>query len=352
MESDFLLYGANGFVGREIARMAAAQGLRPLLAGRNAEAVQQLAAELRLEYRIFSLKDANLLEAALQNVPLVLHCAGPYINTYEAVLTGCLKTSTHYLDITGEQDVYQAIFENNETAQKAGIMLLPGAGFDVVPTDCLAAHLKKRLPSANRLTLAFNNRGRGGMPPGTAKTVIEMFSRSSSRMHRVDGRLVTALERKSRQIDFGRGPVEAYLFSWGDIYMAYHSTGIPNIEDYITLPGSLIRVLDLAEMLKPVLRLSLFRRLTRMGIPTGSTAEQRKRSRVSVWGEVVDDHGNTAVSRMHGPEAGVVWTGRAALAAVKKVLEGQFTPGFQTPATAYGPDFALECEGVVREDVV
>ena len=79
--------------------------------------------------------------------------------------------------------------------------------------------------------------------------------------------------------------------------------------------------------------------------------EPRARTKVSVWGEVEDDQGQKAVSRLYGPEAGVVWTGLAALAAVRKVLDNEFVPGFQTPSLAYGADFVLECEGVTREDV-
>ena len=70
-----------------------------------------------------------------------------------------------------------------------------------------------------------------------------------------------------------------------------------------------------------------------------------------VWGEVMDEQGRKATARLHGPEAGLVWTTRAALAAVNKVLSGSAPTGYQTPASAYGPDFVLECEGILREDV-
>ena len=80
-------------------------------------------------------------------------------------------------------------------------------------------------------------------------------------------------------------------------------------------------------------------------------AEARAQTVTHVWGEVADEHGRSAVSRLHGPEAGLVWTTRAALAAVRKVLGGIHPPGFQTPGKAFGADFVLECEGVRREDV-
>jgi short subunit dehydrogenase-like uncharacterized protein len=44
-------------------------------------------------------------------------------------------------------------------------------------------------------------------------------------------------------------------------------------------------------------------------------------------------------------------TAETALAAVKRVLSGDYKTGFQTPALAYGADFILEIEGVKREDL-
>ena len=49
---------------------------------------------------------------------------------------------------------------------------------------------------------------------------------------RRDGQLAPASEAGLRMIDFDRSPVRAMRLTWGDIFMAYYSTGIPNIEDY------------------------------------------------------------------------------------------------------------------------
>jgi saccharopine dehydrogenase (NAD+, L-lysine-forming) len=89
----------------------------------------------------------------------VLHCAGPYIYTSKPMVDGCLRTGTHYLDITGEIPVYETLAARDAESKARGATLLPGIGFDVVPTDCLALHLKQRLPSATHLTLAFHLSG-------------------------------------------------------------------------------------------------------------------------------------------------------------------------------------------------
>jgi short subunit dehydrogenase-like uncharacterized protein len=347
--SDFLLYGATGFVGDAVARLAARSGLRPILAGRDAARLERLAAELGLEHRIFSLDDSAAMDQVLTTVPLVLHCAGPYLHTSKPMVEACLRTGTHYLDLTGEIPVYEALAARDAKAKTQGIMLLPGVGFDVVPTDCLAVHLKQRLPSATRLTLAFQFEGPAGLPPGTQRTSIELIPYGDRIRH--DGRMEPpARGSKTRLIDFGQGPVRAMRLTWGDIFTAYHSTGIPDIEDYAVLPEAVRRQIALAERLRPLFKLAVVRNLAKRGVKPGPTNDACAQSRTHVWGKVEDGQKRSAVSRLHGPEAGVIWTTRAAMAAVRKVLDGDAPPGFQTPALAFGADFVLECEGVTRED--
>lgn len=345
----FLLYGATGFVGEAIARLAVQSGLRPILAGRNAQQIAVLASELGLEHRAFNL-DTNF-DRALDEVTVVLHCAGPYIHTFKPMVEACLRTRAHYLDLTGEIPVYEGVAAHDTEAKQQGVMLLPGAGFDVVPTDCLALHLKQRLPTATRLTLAFRTEGPGGLPPGTQRTMIELIP-YGNRVRR-NGKLeVPERGVKTREIDFGSGPVTATRLTWGDVFMAYYSTGIPNIEDYVVLPESTRRQLAKMDYLRPLFRIPMLRNLLKRGVRPGPSADKRARTFTHVWGEVTDNEGRRTVSRLHGPEAGVVWTGRTALAAVRKALSGNAPPGFQTPARAYGADFVLEGEGVTREDVI
>ncbi len=350
MSSDFLLYGATGFVGDATSRLAIEYGLRPILAGRDAMKLEKMAAELSVECRVFDLRDPHKIEQALKDVAVVLHCAGPFVYTSKPMVEACLQTGTHYLDLTGEIPVYEALAARDTEAKARGIMLLPGVGFDVVPTDCLALHLKGRLPTATRLTLAFMIEGPAGLPPGTQRTVIELIP-YGDRVRR-EGRLETPEQAtKTRLIDFSQGPVQATRLSWGDVFTAYYSTGIPNIEDYAVLPKALRQQMAVFGYLRPLFKLAVMRNMLKLGVKPGPTADERNRSFTHVWGEVEDDQGRRAVSRLHGPEPGVVWTARAALAAVQKVLTSDAPPGFQTPALAYGADFVLECEGVTREDL-
>ncbi len=160
-----VIYGATGYTGELIAREAVRRGLRPMLAGRSEATVAALAQELGCEYRIASLEDPGALDRALQGAAVTMHCAGPFSATSAPMVAACLRQRSHYLDITGEIDVLEAVHERDAAARQAGVVLCPATGFDVVPTDCVAARLRIHLRRRNsveafrRLTVAFANLG-------------------------------------------------------------------------------------------------------------------------------------------------------------------------------------------------
>ncbi|HYY55903.1 MAG TPA: saccharopine dehydrogenase NADP-binding domain-containing protein [Pyrinomonadaceae bacterium] len=350
MSSSFLLYGANGYTGELIARMSVERGLRPILAGRDSSKIEPLATELGLDHLSFALDDSASIAAALKSVPVVLHCAGPFSRTYRPMADGCLRTGTHYLDITGEIAVFESLAARREEAARAGVMLLPGVGFDVVPSDCLAAHLKRRLPSATSLTLAI--RGLGRISHGTATTMVENINRGG--LVRRDGRLTPVPAAwKTREVDFGSGPVKATTIPWGDIATAFYSTGIPNIEVYAALPSSTRMMMKASRPLGPLLATAPVQSFLKSRIkaqPPGPSGQERARGKSFVWGEVADDAGLRKRSRLRGPE-GYTLTAMTALSVVERVLAGNAPAGFQTPSLAYGADFILEIEGVERVDL-
>src|SRR5688572_23775842 len=234
-----LIYGSTGYTGRLIVDEALRRGLRPVLAARNADAVRAQAVPLGLEWRSARIDDAAALDAALAGAKVVLHCAGPFAHTWRAMSDACLRAKAHYLDITGEMAVFEGLAARDAEARSAGIMLLPGAGFDVVPSDCLAAHLARRLPNAVRLSLAF--RALGGASRGTLATMVEGLG--SPGAVRQNGRIVPVPPAwRTRRIDFGDGKLrDATTIPWGDVSTAFHSTGIPNIEVYVAMRPAMRR---------------------------------------------------------------------------------------------------------------
>ena len=170
-DSNWIIYGANGYTGELIAREAVRQGLKPTLAGRNKAKVETLAQELGLTYQAFGLDNVEAVSEHIKGFKLVMHCAGPFSATSKPMMEACIKAGAHYLDITGEISVFELAQSLNAQAQQADIVLCPGVGFDVIPTDCVAAKLKEVLPDATHLALGFDSKS--GLSQGTAKTSTE-----------------------------------------------------------------------------------------------------------------------------------------------------------------------------------
>ncbi len=351
MTDTFLIYGSYGYTGDLIAREAVQRGQRPILAGRDPHRLARQAAELGLQHVAFSLEDRATMDLALTQVRLVLHCAGPFSRTAQPMVDGCLRNGVHYLDITGEIAVFEALARRSAEARAAGVMVLPGAGFDVAPSDCLAAHLKRRLPTADRLALGIRGLG-SGISRGTLTTGAE--SLGGATWVRRDGRLVELPPGSlTRDINFGRGMETCAGIGWGDVATAYYSTGIPNVEVYFAVPSAMRWGMRAMGYFSPLLRSRPAQAALKAAIqrqPPGPNDQQRARGRSLLWGEVTDPAGQRRVSRLNTPE-GYTLTVLASLAMVEKALAGQATPGFQTPSLAYGPDLVMELPGVTREDV-
>ena len=345
-----LIYGSNGYTGRLIVARAMERGLRPILAGRNAQEVRQLAEAHGLEHRTFPLDDSRRVDEGLDGIGVVVHCAGPFSRTSRPMADACLRGGAHYLDITGEIAVFEALAARDAEAKAHGVMLLPGVGFDVVPSDCLAAHLARRLPTATRLALGFQ--AIGGMSRGTATTMIESGGRGGVVRRR--GALVPVpVAWKTRRIDFGTGPRLATTIPWGDVATAFHSTGIGDVEVYVAVPAKTRRVMIASRYASWLLRTAPVRAVLLRAVrrrPAGPSVAARARGVSRLWGEASDDSGRRAVSRLTGPE-GYTLTALTAVAAVEKVHAGGARAGFQTPSLAFGADFVMEIGGVTREDL-
>ncbi|PEN12848.1 saccharopine dehydrogenase [Longibacter salinarum] len=340
-----LIYGAYGYTGQLVTEQAVERGLTPIVAGRNAQKVHRISTQYDLPARVFSLDMPREIRRGLEDVDVVLHCAGPFMHTSAPMLQACLDTGTHYLDITGEIEVFEAAAKRDAEAKEAGIMVCPGVGFDVVPTDCTAKYLSEQLPDATTLEIAFMGLGR--VSRGTALTAVSNLGEGG--MVRRNGRIVTVPPAwTTREVDFGRGPKTVVSIPWGDVSTAYHSTGIPNVTAYTYLPNNAITLLRLSRYISWLLKWEPVKRvleaLVRMQ-PAGPDEDEREQGVTLVWGRATNDAGDEVTARLKGPE-GYTFTAQTSVAAAQHVLDGGATPGFQTPSTAFGSHFVRHFEGV------
>jgi short subunit dehydrogenase-like uncharacterized protein len=346
-QGQFLLYGANGYTGQLIAKLSESYKLYPILAGRNEEAIRQLGAALELPYRFIDLNDAKQLKDGLADIQLVLHAAGPFQLTARPMIEACIATGTHYIDITGEIPVFELAKQFNDVAIQSGIMLMPGVGFDVVPTDCMAMFLKNKLPDAATLQLAFAGLG-GGLSHGTATTMVMGLGEGGA--VRENGKIVTKpLGHKGRWINFSEiMGKEKKLFvmtiPWGDISTAYFTTGIPNIETFTSVSPKVYQFLKLQKTFNWLLRTSFLKRYIMNKInrkPAGPSDEARSKGSSLIWGKVTNPNGKAVEATMRTKD-GYTLTAHSSLLIVQKILSGHVKPGYQTPAAVYGEDLVLE----------
>jgi short subunit dehydrogenase-like uncharacterized protein len=346
-----LIYGATGFTGRAISHEAKQAGLDFVVAGRNREKLMELADQVDVPFITVGLDDPVGLDQAFDDVDIVINVAGPFVDTAQPVLEACLRTQAHYLDVSGEMASFALAQQYDRCARECGIMILPGVGFVNTPSDCLAAHLKKRMPDADNLRFAFSKVDL--VSRGTMRAMLSLIRRDVCiRRH---GELVTIpVGRLERCFDFGEGQKMASALSWADVITAYHTTGIPNIEAYAEMSVPLRGAYQLGALCAEPLRLPPARWASDLALkvwPEGPDTTARQGKRRVIVAEAENLGRWKMASRLSLPD-GYSITPPIAIRALQKVISGKVRPGFATPAKLFGAEFITEFDGVRMEDVI
>lgn len=349
MKNQIVVYGSYGYTGSLIVERCKEQQLNIILAGRNEDRLKAQSKATGYPYQTVEIKETEKLVQLLEPATLVIHCGGPFQFTARHMIEVCLKTKTHYTDITGEIGVFELIASYDLKAKEAGIMLLPGAGFDVVPSDCLAAHLKKRLPNATHLELAFATSG-AGSSRGTSKTAVLGLGEGSLVRH--NGKITKVpLHEGLKEIDFVKFKTISARIPWGDVSTAFYSTGIPNVEVYMGINEKVARMIKLSRFFNWLLKKRWLKKflLNKIDKTTGPDEDRRENAKSYLVGSVWND--TQKVQTQLAAPNGYTLTALSSVSIAMKILDGNFKTGFQTPSLAYGSDLILEFEGVERTDL-
>jgi short subunit dehydrogenase-like uncharacterized protein len=346
--SNWMIYGATGYTGELIAREAVGRGMRPVLAGRSPDKVARLADQLGCPRRVFGLGSIDEVARHIAGVNTVAHCAGPFSATARPMMDACIQACVNYVDITGEIEVIEAGAQRDGRAREAGICLMPAVGFDVVPSDCLAATVAEALPTANLLQLAFH--GTGGWSPGTMKTMIENLPKGGRA--RINGKITRVpVAWKTLEVPFRSGTRWCASIPWGDVASAFYTTAIPNIEVYTAMPLAQIKQMRRARLLMPLAGLPFIQRLMKGRVERnvkGPDPQALKQSHSSLWARASDRDGQLVEATLEAP-GGYPLTAMTTVASVGKILAGYGPKGFSTPARAFGKDFILTIPGTELE---
>ena len=334
--SEVMIYGAAGYTGRLCAEEFVRAGLQPILCGRQ-EAVRAVAERLGLKSAVFDLNDPGEIERQLKGVRLLLNLSGQFLTTQKLLIEACLATGAHYVDLAGEVEDTSHAFTFDNQARRANIMIMPGAGFNVAPSDIVAGLAKKKLPDANELVIALATDG--GVSRGTLKGMLSHIDHPGHR--RVGGVLVAARPAET-ELEFqvaGRRFRAVYDPWLGDLFTAGVSTGIANISTYSVFPGLAVAMMK-GRLLW--LRDLILNHLMPL-LPEGSSARQLRDGRTYVVAIASNGRTQERVA-LTGPEA-YRFTALCLREITRAVLAGKWSPGFQTPAL-YGRGLLEGMEGV------
>jgi short subunit dehydrogenase-like uncharacterized protein len=312
-----MIYGATDYTGRMAAEHAKAARTPLVLAGRSEESLSRLAAELGIEYRVFGLDDTVAVDKGLADISVLLNCAGPFLRTAEALMRASLRNGVHYLDTAAELDSYRLAEDLDDEAKAAGIMLMPGGGGSVAMLGSLAGHAVGKVRAPRKIRIALHVAG--GLSRGSAISAIENVTTQT--LARIDGRLVSAPAEGIRKFNFGKGGVDCFPVTLPDLITIWRSTGVPNVETFVHVTGDGFPQGDVSLL------------------PDGPSEDERLANRYQAAVEVTDADGHVSHSRLDTVN-GYTFTAMAAAEAGRRVLGGEFRPGFQTPAALFGSGFA------------
>ena len=347
-----LVYGSYGYTGALIVEKLRSSGIPVLLSGRDETKLRLQSVESGFPFKSCGIAAPGTVEfeslaAIVATADVVIHCAGPFSATARFMAEACMRARTHYLDITGEYGVFEALARLNDQAKECGVILMPGVGFDVVPTDCMARHLKEIMPEAHELVLAFASVP-AGISRGTARTALQ-HSGEPMKVRRNGELCEVGPQPPELEINFGPFQRLAVGISWGDIVTAYHTTGIPNISVFLGVSerqrlrmrklfkwGWLLR----SKWLKNLLTLTLGKS------GTGPSVKVLREGKTYIYGRVSDASGR-CVERWLTTPNGYELTASAAVAIAIRVRVSENATGYHTPAGLFGASFVLELPGTV-----
>ncbi|HEX2691080.1 MAG TPA: saccharopine dehydrogenase NADP-binding domain-containing protein [Kofleriaceae bacterium] len=338
-----MIYGAAGYTARLIVHELARRGTPSVIAGRDEAALR--AAAIPGEIRTFGLADPSEIAAGLEGVTVLVNATGRYSTTALPLVRGCLARGIHYLDLAGEVPEHALLLGLADEARAAGVMLLPGVGFGVVPTELAAVEAAQRLGARPaRLEIAYETVG--GASRGTLETVLRQIHQAG--VQRRGGELVAVRPGARRaRLAFGAGHTALAITNpWrADLVSAFVSVGSPDIETLASFPATARFLMAWPRFTSSWLGRRLVER-TIAGAPAGPSEAERAAGRTRVLVHAVDGARRVAVA-LHGPEA-YDFTARTAAAIAARVLAGAAVPGFATPSMVLPWPQLLALEGVAE----
>jgi hypothetical protein len=158
-----MVYGASGHTGQLVVRDLIARGYAPLLAGRNRESLERVAASMGRSspMSVVALDNTAALYSALENTDVLVNCAGPLNDTSFVLASAAIDQEVHYFDTNAvEQIAAKRLFDDlHGAARRSGVAVVPGMATFGGLGDLMASHSLRGIGQITSVTISYLVKG-------------------------------------------------------------------------------------------------------------------------------------------------------------------------------------------------
>ena len=336
-KTKILVYGVLGYTGNLFIEHSLDTNL-PIVLGARQKEVKILAEKCGMEHRVFEINDVQNIIPYLSDIKAVINLANVSYGINKYLIDACIQTKTHYVDLASEYPDILEIYKLHHMALTNGVMLMPGAGFNLAPTDIAGRIASELLPNPTKLSLGFATFGNASR--GTIKTVLKMTAETG--YSRLSGKLVVAKPASEKRLFQAEGKEYSLINNplMGDSLAGFISTNIQNITTYSYYPWILVQFMKgrMNWLRKFLLRYSHW------FFPLGPTEDELKRQHTYTWAQIENQQNQKLTVTIKGPQA-YIFTAKIIGSIVNLLAKGKANAGF-TPPSFYGRNLIEGIGGV------
>ncbi|MFR9725227.1 saccharopine dehydrogenase NADP-binding domain-containing protein [Streptomyces sp. MS19] len=357
-QGEMWILGATGRVGRAVAAQIVAAGTIPVLVGRDVGRLREVAAGLGLDADsktvVAAGADAMAAEITRQRPAVVVNTIGDYAETVVPLARACLSGGSHYLDQANDPTAFHRLLALHDEAAAASSTLVTGAGFGVLGTEAIVAHLCQNRPVPSRVRVdAFASVAveAGVLGTALATSIVDGFAMGGRRYE--GGQLLkTRLGGEVHHLTLPDGErMSAVGVPSGELIAAQRVSGAPSVSATSGLIPASRAVRAALPLLSALLRIRAVRTFA-IGRMAGIKTKAAPRPRPHTWGHAVVTwpDGTVREGWLRTGDA-MDFTSAVAAQTALHLAAGKGRPGAHTPAAALGPDLATAAGGHIVDEV-
>ncbi len=343
------ILGAGGRIGSAVTANLAAQGLKPVLVGRESDGdrLRKTAADLGSRVVIANGIDSIVAEITRQRPAVVFNGIGNYAETAPVIARACMPGG-HYLDLAADLTAVPRLLDLGREAEQAGSTLVTGSGFGVLATEAVVIKLceDRPVPAAVRVdALASVSLSAGVVGAAFAASMIDMFATGGRRY--TDGRMVTSrLGADLQNLTLPDGEqAKSASAPTAELLAAHRASNAPSVTVTTGMAPTSRAVRAVAPLVGKLLSIEPLRRFALSRMAKAKMKESPAPRRHS-WGHAVVTWADG--TRREGwlrADDGMAYTASVAASVAAHLARGEGRPGAYTPGALFGAGLAEQAGG-------